>query len=390
MVLYPEMNNLFNIVALFFIFSVNAFGQDSASIEKTSFEFKGQLSTWAHFNTDNSYPLYLGGRYIPQANYEYHLPKSNLFDFEVSANIAGDAGIHFFDSSEFNADINPYRAWGRYSNNQFEFRVGLQKINFGTAVMLRALRWFDQVDARDPLRLTAGVWGGLIRYYFLNNANIWIWGLYGNENLKGVELIKSNRQIPEFGGRIQFPVPLGEAGLSYHHRQADFSDYRLMTNSVVDIPENRAGIDAKWDLIVGVWFEGVWVHKQRALGIINNQEIITWGTDYTFSIGSGLNVVLEHMLFSNDEKAFNFSNTNNTTALSLNYPIGMFDNLSAIVYYDWNNKNMYNFLNWHKSFDRTTFYVMGYWNPKNISMPAGGYQNSYGGKGIQLMFVYNH
>ena len=67
-------------------------------------------------------------------------------------------------------------------NNKLHIEPGLQKINFGSATMLRPLMWFDQVDPRDPLQLTDGVWGVLGRYYFLNNANIWLWGLYGNKN----------------------------------------------------------------------------------------------------------------------------------------------------------------------------------------------------------------
>lgn len=33
---------------------------------------------------------------------------------------------------------------------------------------------FDQVDPRDPLKLTDGVRGLLGRYCFLNNADIWL------------------------------------------------------------------------------------------------------------------------------------------------------------------------------------------------------------------------
>ena len=126
-------------------------GQDSVSSLNDSINFKGQLSSWAHLNPKNPYPLYLGSRYIPQLNYEIQLPESKLVDFEVSANMYGDAGIHFFDSAYADGDLNPYRVWGRYSTEQLEVRLGLQKINFGSATMLRALRWFDQVDPRDPL-----------------------------------------------------------------------------------------------------------------------------------------------------------------------------------------------------------------------------------------------
>ena len=381
------------ICILFFLISLSfqSYGQDSIQGIQDTLKFKGQLSTWAHFNPDNPYPLYLGGRYIPQLNYEIQLSKNKLIDFELSANLYGDAGIHFFDSAYIDGNINPYRLWGRYSTEQLEVRIGLQKIDFGTATMLRSLRWFDQVDPRDPLRLTEGVWAALGRYYFLNNMNIWLWGLYGNKNLKGLEVLKTNADYPEFGGRFQSPVPMGEAAISYHHRIADSRDLNVMIPGFSEIQENRIGLDTKWDLIVGLWLEAAWVNKKEEIGILKNQEALTLGTDYTFNIGSGLYVTLEHMLIAFDEKAFEFSNTTNFTGLSINYPIGMFDNISAIFYYDWTNNAVYNFVNWFRQFDRTTFYVMAYWNPENNQMPTmGTAENLYGGIGVQLMFVFNH
>ena len=365
--------------------------QDSISIIQHQIKIKGQFSSWAHFNPKNPYPLYLGGRYIPQLNYKIQLPKSKLIDFEVSANVYGNAGIHFFDSAYSDGNINPYRAWARYSTEQLEIRAGLQKIDFGTAVMMRALRWFDQVDPRDPLRLTEGVWAGLGRYYFLNNVNIWFWGLYGNKNLKGMEVIKTNMNHPEFGGRLQSPVPRGEAAISYHHRVANTKDMNGLIPIYNEITENRIGIDAKWDMVVGLWFEGAWTNKSKNLGIYTNQEVMTAGTDYTFGIGGGLNVVFEHMLIAFDKKAFQFSNTTNFSGLSVNYPIGMFDNINAIIYYDWANNSVYNFVNWYKQFNKTILYIMAYWNPENSKMPTmGAAENLYGGKGLQVMFVFNH
>ena len=371
--------------------SLESEGQNSVSSLNDSINFKGQFSSWAHFNPKNPYPLYLGGRYIPQLNYEIQLPENKLIDFEVSANVYGDAGIHFFDSAYADGKINPYRVWGRYSTKQLEVRLGLQKINFGSATMLRALRWFDQVDPRDPLQLTDGVWAALGRYYFLNNANIWLWGLYGNKNPKGLEFMKTNVNYPEFGGRLQLPVPKGEAAISYNHRVADSRDLDEIVPVFNEIPENKIGIDTKLDMLVGVWFEGVWVNKSKNMGDYTNQEVMTAGTDYTFGIGSGLYVVFEHMLFANDEKAFQFSNTLNFSGLSVSYPIGMFDNINVIFYYDWTNNSVYNFVNWYRQFDRTTLYVMGYWNPENNQMPVmGTAKNLYGGKGVQVMFVLNH
>ncbi|GAI27146.1 unnamed protein product, partial [marine sediment metagenome] len=58
--------------------------------------------------------------------------------------------------------------------------------------------WFDRIDPRDPLQLTDGVYGLLLRQYFLNNANIWVWGLYGNDDLRGWEYLPSEAKSVEF------------------------------------------------------------------------------------------------------------------------------------------------------------------------------------------------
>lgn len=386
-----ERITLIYLILLLCVVQSIAQGNDNIQEKNSELSFTGQLSTWAHFNTENPYPLYLGGRYIPQLNYEISLQKERLIDFELSANLFGDAGIHLFDSASVDGNINSYRVWGRYSTKQMEVRAGLQKINFGSASMLRSLRWFDQVDPRDPLQLTNGVWAGLGRYYFMNNANIWLWVLYGNSDPKGLELLGTNSGIPEFGGRFQSPVPLGELAISYHHRMADSKELNGLMPEFSKIQENRVGLDGKWDLVVGLWFEGAWVHKSINIGQFTNQELFTLGTDYTFGIGNGLNMVLEHMLIANDEKAFQFSQTTNFTALSANYTFGMFDNVNVIIYYDWLNESVYNFVNWYRQFDYITLYVMGYWNPRNNQiLTMGDTENLYGGLGIQLMFVFNH
>lgn len=142
------------------------------SLAQDSLSFKGQVSAWLLYNGSNELPVYTGARYIPQMNYEIALKNNHKIDFEASLNINGSAGIHPFDSLYTSGQLKPYRAWVRYSTQQFELRAGLQKLNFGSASLMRPLMWFDEVDPRDPLKLTDGVWGILGRYYFLNNTNI--------------------------------------------------------------------------------------------------------------------------------------------------------------------------------------------------------------------------
>jgi hypothetical protein len=386
------MNRLsYQLILLIFALSGHLAGQAPIEVVHDSIFLKGQLSAWENYNPANTFPSQSGLRYIPQLSYEIHLPGEKLIDLEASVNMLGNVGVHPFDSLHASGLMKPYRLWLRYSSHQFELRAGLQKINFGSASLLRPLMWFDQIDPRDPLQLTDGVWGVLARYYFLNNANLWFWGLYGSDKPRGWEILKSNRRSPEFGGRIQCPVPRGEAGLSFHHRLADSSGIRIPGFQNGQIPENRLGLDAKFDLVIGCWFEASWISRRNNIGILTNEEILNLGADYTFGVGNGLNLTFEQLLSAADEKAFRFSRPISFSLLSMGYPIGMFDNLSAIIYYDWTNKATYNFINWQKQFNKFSVYLMGYFNPVKYNIPArGAGENLYAGKGLQLMLVYNH
>lgn len=354
-------------------------------------KFKGQLSAWTLFNGGLDLPVYMGGMYIPQLNYDLNLKNDRLIDFEASAILKGNFGFNPFDTIHPDGQIKPYRLWGRYSSQQFEFRIGLQKINFGSASMIRPLMWFDEIDPRDPLKMTDGVWGALARYYFLNNANIWLWALYGNDDPKGWELVGTNKKYPELGGRFQSPIPAGEAALSYHYRIADTRTLGALVPAYEKVQQNRIGLDFKLDLTVGLWFEGSWINNNKELGIFTNQELFNAGVDYTFGVGSGLYLIFEQLLVANDEKAFKFQNTTNFSLLSLSYPIGIFDNISGIVYYDWTNNSLYNFMNWEHQFKHIVMYLMAYWNPDDYRVPLqDGAPYLFAGRGVQIMFVFNH
>jgi hypothetical protein len=204
-------------------------------------------------------------------------------------------------------------------------------------------------------------------------------------------LIPVNKSIPEFGGRLQVPVPGGEAAFSYHHRIADSRNSGLPVPEYEKVGENRFGLDAKWDLTVGLWFEGSWSTKNKDLDILTNELALNAGVDYTFNTGNGIYTAFEQLLVSADEEPFAFSNTTYFSLISVSYPVGMFDKLSTFIYYDWTNNNFYNFINWQKQFDKLVFYLMGYWNPDTFLLPAqAGPENLFAGKGIQVMLVLNH
>ncbi len=372
----------------FFAFFLNMFPQTKFV---DSLLFKGQVSTWGHYNPTNTYSSNTGFRYIPQMNYELAGRSTKKIDFEASANIYGSFAMAAFDSTKLDGNIRLYRLWTRYSTSQLEIRMGLQKINFGSASLLRPLMWFDQVDPRDPLQLTDGVWGMLVRYYFLNNANIWLWGLYGNQKTKGWEIFETVKKNPEFGGRFQHPVPVGEAAISYHHRKAAPNNQYNVTFNDRSSHEDKIGIDAKFDLKTGIWFEAVWVHRYLDNPQFNNQHFLNIGTDYTFALGKGLTVIYEQLIFNISETAFNFNNSSAFSLVNLTYPLGIFDRLSVVSYLDFYNKNSYNFFNWQREFNWFTLNVMAYINPKEYNIPTQTTSDmAFKGKGIMIMFVLNY
>ena len=356
---------------------------------------KGLITGWLAGNAEKEVQPLLGLRYIPTFSLELPSDKGYQLDAEFSLNAYGSLDFQSSDDIRSDGKIKPYRAWVRFSTNQFEARLGLQKINFGPAFMFRTLMWFDQLDARDPLQLTDGVYGLLLRYYFLNNANIWLWGLYGNNDPKGWESISTADNTAEFGGRIQVPAGKGELGFSYHHRSIDLSEMSFMIPRPLPeqtkVSENRVALDGKWDIVIGLWFEGAVFKKNTTWLPYPWQQNLTLGIDYTFGIGNGLHVVGEHYFSMQSTEFLSSGEDFNFSALSLNYPIGLLDSLSAMVYYDWKSDEFYRFINWQRTYDRWQIYVMGFWNPKQFLIYQGNLDSSlFTGTGFQVMVVYNY
>jgi hypothetical protein len=358
--------------------------------QKIKTQFENQFSGWTTINFNDQTGFQLGGRYIPTFTISDSLKRSRSISAEVSLNAYGNYYIVGNGYSDWNGNIKPYRAWFRYSFPRLELRIGLQKINFGSASALRPLMWFDRIDVRDPLQLTEGVYSFLGRYYFQNNVNIWFWTLYGNADPMGWETVPTKKRTPEFGGRIQLPLPRGEVAASYHHRKADiFLDTVYFFNEVY--PEDRFAIDGKWDLGVGLWFEAVAKHNHTRNGWMPSWETyFNLGMDYTFGLGNGLNVVTEYFRYGSNTQLPENGHRENFSVLSVNYPFGLMNTVSGMVYYNWNRQDWYRFISYQRKYDYVSLYLMAFWNPDSFALYRNSEdRNLFAGKGIQLMGVLN-
>ena len=68
-----------------------------------------------------------------------------------------------------------YRLWIRYTKPKYDFRIGLQKISFGSASLLRPLNWFDTIDFSSTTGQTVGVEAARFQFYPSNSSLFSIW-----------------------------------------------------------------------------------------------------------------------------------------------------------------------------------------------------------------------
>jgi len=356
-------------------------------------EIHGQVSAWGGLNDVPVLVGHTGLRYIPSGFMQSSLDDGRAISLELSANVFGALDFPAGQTARSDGGVKLYRAWARYTAPQFEARLGLQRISFGSATLIRPLMWFDSIDPRDPLQLTDGVYALLLRYYFLNNANIWLWGVYGRDQRKGWEVVPSKDNSAEYGGRLQLPLFTGEAGLTFHRRVLEISSppFGTLSQAVSLVPENRVGLDGKWDAEIGIWFEGAITHQESQLFPFPWQRSVTVGADYTFGIGTGLNVIAEYFTQGSGREAFGPGEFVDIAALSANYALNLFDNLSGILYFDRQKKNAYSFLDWRRTYDDWSFHLIGFLNP-SASLPGFPVKqySSMIGKGFQVIVVFNH
>lgn len=364
----------------------------NAQKDSTNVSLGGQVTSWGLWQIKNPVGIQLGGRFVPSLSGNIILNTGSKIDFEGSVNINGTTNFTGLRYDSLKGQFKPYRVWVRYSGSNWEIRTGLQQINFGSAKLFRPLMWFDGLDARDPLKLTDGVYGVLSRYYFQNNTNIWLWGLIGNKNPKGFETTGSAEWKPEIGGRFQIPFGPGQLALSTNYRMVDTRNSMLPATENAILKESRMGFDGKWDLGIGLWFESsVTRLEANSDSLAQFKDAWNLGADYTFGIGNGLGVTVEYFRYHLGDRIFAKGTALNLVGSLFTYPVSVFDNLSAMVFYVQGSNLVYNYLSWSRTYDNWSWYAIGYWNPVNFQLVTSQSQgkNLFAGKGMQLIVNFN-
>ncbi len=310
--------------------------------------------------------------YKPIIDFNLYQQENYLFDTEFSY----DFNLNYKSSNDSVREITgkPYRGWLRYSTSQAEIRLGLQKINFGPAQILRSLQWFDNINPHDPTKTTEGVKAILGRYYFINNANIWLWGIWGDSNETSLDKFFYEEDNLEFGGRVQYPFKYCEAGFSTHHSKSDILTFDT---------ETKYGIDLRWDLALGFWIESC-INVYESSDTHNYSRLSTIGTDYTFGIGNGIYCLFEHQYFSDlQEDIWEPTDRSGASSLLMSYPLGMFDSISSIITYGWQSELSNVFISYNRNYDYISIYLNLLWNSDQNDNPQ--FNSNQDSKSVQII-----
>lgn len=343
-------------------------------------DLRGQAAEWVTSETAYSrWSTESGINYIPQLTVTQEAWDGALADLEVS--LKGFVRRRQREPKD-TADLDMYRLKLRFATPRTESRLGLQQINFGPAYLLRSLRWFDRLDARDPLGLTDGVYALSFRYVAQNNTTLWLWGLYGNDEPKGNEALSTVREKPEAGGRLEVPLLSGESAFSFHYRNVDGPE-----PLIEDFAESRFALDGRWDKGIGMWYEAVLVHQDSQELPYQWRKMVTLGMDYTFQLGNGLHTLLEHMAVASSEDASGWVKDSHVSGLSLSYPLGYADRLSSVSFYYWESREYSLYAAWEHYWDNLGVNVSFYSYP-GASVMTGMLEAV--DRGVRVLVTYNH
>ena len=347
-----------------------------------SFSLKGQLWGSVIHGDDppvgrSSFETTLG--YIPMLSLSRDLSINRFVDLEWGYRMgkvyAGDYAISSIEE--------PYRLWLRYSSDQIEARLGLQKIAFGPAMVLRSLAWFDTIDPKDPTGQTEAVEAFRLRLFPTSSLALWLWS------------INNDQDTLSYGGRAELSTSIGEWGLTYYQDPTELGQSVGQFPIFISGPHQRAAMDYRYDGYFGFWFEGVGIFADSKQDVeLNRFTLLTLGADYTIPVGSGMLIMAETMKINGSSTAEDISSDQTYTALMASLPINMLHQLMFIAQIDWDNSYIYNYLRWGITYDHFNLNFIFSISPRRddynmakeyLPKTVAGF-----GTGLQFMLIYNH
>jgi len=234
-------------------------------------------------------------------------------------------------------DFKLHRLWLRYESFPLEVRLGRQRINFGTARLIRSLDWFEKLDPLDANEHSQGVDALLGKAYFDSQTGIWLWGIRSQKGYKGNEIYPSPSAKTEWGGRWESSFPQLESGFSFHNRKVGIDS--------TQVSEYRGGLDLRYDGAVGLWME-------NSLSVYDSDTSVEPDYHGTATVGLDFTFTCSLYLLCESALSYNEQDYKAHSALLLDLPLGLLDKLSSLSIIAWDTHDMAHTLMWRRSYDQ--------------------------------------
>ena len=280
----------------------------------------------------------------PRPQFSLSLGRGVTLDAEASANAYGSPQLPLDAHAATSGDIKPYRGWLRLSTSRFEARVGLQKINFGSATLFRPMMWFD--SHRPPRPAPAHRRRLRPPPALLHHAATPTSGpgrCTATTTPRGCDLAPPDKKTPEFGGRAQVPLFKGEIAATYHHRKAAIDGLvpvmtRPRRSPSRPSPRTGSASTASGTSASASGSRAPSSTSGRRSSPCPTSAPSTLGLDYTFGLGNGLTSWPSTSGSSRAPGPSPAATALSFSGLLLRYPLGLLDDLDGIFYYDWKNR----------------------------------------------------
>ena len=151
--------------------------------------------------------------------------------------------------------------------------------------------------------------------------------------------------------------------------------------SILSFKENyRLGFDYRYDGILGAWFESSFYFVNNP-EVLKKIDLISFGLDLSIPNRYIPIIFLTETLYSYflfaDNDFIDYEHRY-STAISFNFDVDIFNDLTLISVYDWEDDYSLSFLRWSNTFD--------YFNLDFIL----SHRSNDSSNGFELIFIYNH
>ena len=206
-------------------------------------------------------------------------------DYELSADAKQADGPTVQAGLRDETDVDFFRAWLRFGNDQLKVRGGRQKLLFGTGTIFRPLGFFDTRDVTGVVPETRGVDAVRATYFFDATTSMQGWVVLGKLEDHLIAGLRWEGLIAglETGVVVQY------------HPQTDLEDLAQFSQELIQL-----GYHFKGEYNFAYWNEGRLDIEQNKTGDPLRFDTVL-GADYTFDIGEGLHFLVEYFLSTRQE-----------------------------------------------------------------------------------------